>query len=240
MKHAAATLATAFLLFSFVMLAEEIHLKDGNKVSGTLMAVEGNVLQVKTNYGVVRIPKSDVVSIEFPENQPPKPENAAKKFPTIDEALEGTTYTNQTAKFLVKLPEGWIIAPTLRRESPDIVAALSSADATLFFLVTPEKFVGTLATYRVLVETQVQTKFTDYQKLEESNLSLDGRSAMRLIWKAKNPKAGNVPMQAAVYILPQQGGMVRLTFLTLEPLFADALPKFEKIAASYHSLDPAQ
>ena len=30
--------------------------------------------------------------------------------------------------------------------------------------------------------------------------------------------------------------MVRLSFFTLEPLFDGALPLFEKMAASYHSL----
>jgi len=29
--------------------------------------------------------------------------------------------------------------------------------------------------------------------------------------------------------------MVRLSFLTLEPLFDGALPSFEKMAATYHS-----
>jgi hypothetical protein len=39
-----------------------------------------------------------------------------------------------------------------------------------------------------------------------------------------------------VYFVPYDGRMVRLTFITLEPLFEESLPIFEKIALSYHSL----
>jgi hypothetical protein len=101
--------------------------------------------------------------------------------------------------------------------------------------MTPEKFAGTLATYEVLVETQYQTKFKDYQKLSQSDTEMDGRKGLKLIWHAKNPEASDASLKGLVYIIPYEGRMVRLTFLTLEPLFDGALPLFEKIAATYYT-----
>ena len=115
------------------------------------------------------------------------------------------------------------------------MAALKSPDEIYFFLVTPEKYLGTPATYKVLVETQYQSGFKDYEKMSESQIQLDGRSGMRIIWRGKNIAANNTPMKSLVYILPYDNRMVRITFLTLEPLFEEGLPIFEKIVASYQT-----
>jgi hypothetical protein len=45
-----------------------------------------------------------------------------------------------------------------------------------------------------------------------------------------------VPLKALIYLLPYENRMVRLTFLTVEPVFDEGLPIFEKIAASYQTL----
>jgi hypothetical protein len=87
--------------------------------------------------------------------------------------------------------------------------------------VTPEKYLGTLATYKVLVETQYQLKFKDYEKMSESQIQLDGKNGIRMIWRGKNAAANNASMKSLLYIVPYENRMVRLTFLTLEPLFDD-------------------
>jgi hypothetical protein len=119
------------------------------------------------------------------------------------------------------------------------VAALKSPDESLFFLVTPEKFAGNLTTYRVFAETQYQAKFRDYEKIAESDMKLDGKTGIRLVWRGKSPDNG-VPLEFLVYILPYEGRMIRLSFFTLEPLFKDAVPTFEKIGLSYRTLGPEQ
>jgi hypothetical protein len=221
--------------------AEEIQLKDGTKITGKLTGVSGDTFQVKTAYGDIQVPRAQVVSINFPENQPKKEgdegERAAK--PPVDESLHGTTYTNRSGKFTVKVPEGWLLAPELANQSQDIIAALKSPDQIYFFLVTPEKFPGTLSTYKVLAETQYQTKFKEYEKISESQIQMDGRNGVRLIWHGKNTAAHDAPMKSVVYILPYENRMVRLSFLTLEPLFDEGLPIFEKIAASYQTISAA-
>ncbi len=222
---------------SLAIRAEEIHLKDGTKLNGKIIAVEGDTFLVKTAYGNIQVPRQQIVSVSFPENEST---NATSESPgavpsLIDESLDGTSYTNRTEKFQMTFPTGWSLDPDLRKQSKDIAAALQSPDQTLFFLMTPEKFVGSLATYGVLAETQFQTKFKDYEKLSQSAIELDGKKGIKLIWHAKNPQANDASLKGLVYIIPYEGRMVRLTFLTLEPLFDEALPSFERIASSYQT-----
>jgi hypothetical protein len=238
MRKTACLSALSFLLLCASARAEEILLKDGTKVTGKLIAVIDDTFKIKTAYGEIQVPRSDVVSISFPENQPKKDsgEGAQSEGPLIDESLQGTTYINRTGNFEVTVPEGWKIAPEMRKGNKDLIAALESRDGTLLFLVTPEVFDGTMNTYRVLAETQYQTKFKDFEKISQSETKLDGRSAVRLIWRGKSLDAANTPLRFLVDILPYDGRMVRLTFSTLDPLFDDALPTFERIAASYHTI----
>lgn len=222
-----------FFSISSLLLAEEIELKDGSKVTGKLTSIDGNVFHVKTAYGEIQVPRSDVVAIRFPENGA----NSAKSSgdtPTVapvDEKLDGTTYSNRTAHFQASLPMGWTIAPELR-STKDIVAALKSEDQALFFLVTTEKYAGGLKTYEILVENQVQSKFQEFEKVSETTAKLDDRIGTRIVFKAKN---GTTAFTFLVYILPYNDSMIRLSFFTLPPLFDDAVPIFEKIAHSYHS-----
>jgi hypothetical protein len=226
---------TLAILFSLSLLqAEEIQLRDGSKVAGRMVSVNDNVFEVKTAYGVINVPRSEIVAIRFPENGADKkhPESPGADVPVVEESLNRATYVDRTAHFQVELPKGWILAPELRK-SPDIVAALTSADKTLFFMVTPEAFAGSLSTYRVLTQTQFQTKFRDYQMLSESEARLDGRTGIGLVFQGKSPDNG-IEIKFLVCILPDDKPMVRLSFSTLPPLSDDAVPVFEGIAASYH------
>jgi RNase P/RNase MRP subunit p29 len=218
-----------------VVRAEDIQLKDGSKISGRITSVNDNAFEVKTAYGVIKVPRTDIVAIQFPQNAPAKNEQGSgtsdSALPAIQESLDGTSYVNRTAHFQVQVPKGWVLAPQLRK-GKEIVASLMSTDA-LFFLVTAEGFTGSLSTYRVLVETQAQSKFRDYQKISETDAKVDGKPALRLVLQAKSPDNG-VVLKFLIYILADGDQMVRLTFFTLEPLFDDAVATFESIVSSYH------
>jgi hypothetical protein len=238
MKRIGSAWIAGLFLFCVPSHAEEIQLKDGNKVTGKVTAVTNDVFQIKTAYGNIQVPRSEIISIGFPENQPKTAKDAGTDSSPVVESLFGTTYTNQTANFQLTVPKGWMTSENLRIQSKDIIAALVSADQTLILMVTPENFSGTMATYKVLAETQYQTKFKDYEKISENEMQLDGRTSTRIIWHGKNTKANDTPLKSAVYIVPYEGRMVRLSFLTLEALFPDSLPTFEKIASSYHTVTP--
>jgi hypothetical protein len=229
--------ALVVLIIVSALSAEEIQLKNGSKISGTIVGVEGGIFQVKTDYGDVRIPRSDMVSVSFVDQGPADAETK-KEPPIVNESLVGTAYANHTANFDLVVPDGWLLAPELRKGQPDIIAALKSPDEAQFLVVTPEKFAGTLTTYEVFCETQYQTKFQDYKRLEKTDIQLDGRPGMRIVFQGVAP-SNRISLKFLVYIVQYEDQMIRLSFLTLEPLFTDSVPAFEKIAHSYQRHKPA-
>ncbi len=55
--------ALAVLSLAAVARADEIKLKDGSKISGTIVGFEDNSFKVKTSYGFAVVQKDQVVSI---------------------------------------------------------------------------------------------------------------------------------------------------------------------------------
>lgn len=81
---------TLLVLFSCLLVqAEEIQLKDGSKVNGRIIAVNGDTFQVKTAYGEIQVPRQQIVAISFPENEPNSAasESAGDAPRLIDESL---------------------------------------------------------------------------------------------------------------------------------------------------------
>jgi hypothetical protein len=229
----------AGLLFCFACIcavAEQIELKNGTKFTGTVVAVQGDIFRVKTAYGEIQVPRSDLVTISFPGAN--SADNITEKQSApVEETLSGTSYINRTGGFELTVPEGWVLGPELRKQQPDIIAALKSADQSQFVVVTPEKFAGNLTTYEVFCETQYQAKFQDYKRIEKSEIKLDGRPGIRMIFQGVS-STNHIGLKFLVYILQYEDKMVRLTFFTLEPLFTDSLPVFERIAGTYRLHKP--
>jgi hypothetical protein len=78
--------ALAFLPLAASARADEIKLKDGSKINGTIVGFEDNSFKVKTSYGFAVVQKDQVVSItvtgaakQLEPEGPKKPEPAAAK-----------------------------------------------------------------------------------------------------------------------------------------------------------------
>lgn len=228
-------LILAALVVCIQSVAEDIVLKDGTKITGQITGVAAEKFVVKTAFGEIQVPKTEIVSISFPENKPKEAPFSTTSKPAvmIEESIQGKTYTNQTEQFQVTIPDGWTTWPEM--VGGDIHGAIKSPDETLFMFYTPEKFAGNISTYVVLAETQLKTKFKDFEELSRSDVTLDGKPAIRIVWHGKNTTAHDTPFKALFYVVPGTGAMNRLSFLTIEDLFEPALPTFEKIAASYKS-----
>lgn len=225
--------ALILLLFCIPsVLAEEITLKDGTKITGTITSVTPSTFVVKTSYGEVELKRDQIVTIAFPQNRGDSTPKGDQPQP-VDESLSGTSYRNRSENFTLTIPDGWSLAPEFRG-GPEVKAAFKSADQTLFEMITIEPFNGKLSTYEVLAETKFQTQFKDYERISLVDAEIDGRKGMKIVWHAKNPDANNASMKSAVYIIPYDGKMVRATFLTLEPLFEDGLPFFEQSVKTFH------
>jgi len=226
-----AILLSAIFALAQLSFAEEIHLKDGSKLTGQITAVTADKFQVKTSYGEMQVPRTDILSIDFPENQP---KSAAKQSPVVDESLTGTSYVNRTGGFGFTVPNGWSLAPELK--SKDILAALKSADEAQFAMVTVERFDHPLPAYISMVEANMKASFNNFQEISQADATVAGQKAVRLILRG-DIKENNMPAKFMVYIFSDGENMTRLSFLTAEALFDESASRFEKIAASYRSID---
>ena len=90
LKHGtlcAATLALTLSAVAIAARADEIRLKDGKKLYGVIVAYEGNMFKVKTDFGYVLVEKDKIASIvpSTPASETPKTDApAAKKEPDRD------------------------------------------------------------------------------------------------------------------------------------------------------------
>jgi hypothetical protein len=218
-------------------LAEEISLKDGTKIVGHMSGLTADKIEVETSYGKMQLKRSDIVSINFPENAPASAGTspAAKEVTlNIEESLRGTQYVNKTGKFTLAVPADWKISGKLPRTAP-VVTGLSSHDDMRFLLVTQEEFSGSLESYKGLIEMKYQKTFGGYEALSESPVTIDGKSALLIMFRGISSKADNLPMQFLVAIIPSGTTYTRVVTWCVEPLFHETQPVFEKIVTSYHS-----
>src|SRR6202041_894426 len=88
--------ALGFLLSFAATRADEIKLKDGTKINGTIVGFEDNSFKVKTSYGFAVVQKDQVVSITVTDPAKQPEADSAKK-PNSDAAKKPEA-TNATAK----------------------------------------------------------------------------------------------------------------------------------------------
>ncbi|MGH9705712.1 MAG: hypothetical protein ACRD5R_03040 [Candidatus Acidiferrales bacterium] len=72
------------LVLPLTLSADELKLKDGTKISGTIVGFEENSFKVKTSYGYAEVQKDQVISISIsgaPKNAAPAPEKSEAKTP---------------------------------------------------------------------------------------------------------------------------------------------------------------
>ena len=62
MRNVLSALLFSAILFCQTTRAEQIQLKDGTKVTGKLVGITGDTLQIKTAYGEIQVPRAEVRS----------------------------------------------------------------------------------------------------------------------------------------------------------------------------------
>lgn len=232
-------LAVCWLLLRAILptAAEEISLKDGTKIVGRMISLQGDMIEVETAYGKIQLNRTDIITIAFPENAtatPPATPAAKDAGINFEESLRGTQYVNKTCQFTVIVPPDWKINPKLPRVAP-VVAGLSSHDDLAFLMVTQEEFSGSLDGYKGLLELQYSRTFGDYKELSASPVKIDGKSALLFSFRGISPKANNLPLRFLVAIIPSGTTYTRVATWCVEPLFHEMQPVFEAIVNSYRS-----
>jgi hypothetical protein len=228
------------------LAAEEISLKDGTKIVGHMTSLSADKVEVETSYGKMQVKRSDILTINFPENgtiastgtggSAATPTTASAKPPAIDDSLQGTQYLNRTGKFSLTLPPDWKINSNLVR-SPQTVSGLSSRDEMRFVLVSREEYTGSLESYKGLGDIQARRSLSNYEELSSSPITIDGKAGVLISYRGTMPKAENLPVQFMVAIFPSGTTYTRIAAWCVEPLFHEMQPTFERILTSYHSAD---
>jgi protein TonB len=221
--------------------AEEIVLKDGTKVIGRMVGIKNDKIEVQTPYGKMQIQRSDILAINFPENEGTAVSSTSAGKPrSVDESLTGTQYINHTGNFTLTVPIEWKMNPELRA-SADALAGLSSRDDMRFVVVQHEPFTGSLESYKGLVEVQTRRNLTDYEKLSEANVTIDGHPAVLLTIRGTNAEAHNLPVEFLVVIGSFGGEYVHGVAWCIEPLFNESQRTLESILLSYKRIsDPSK
>ncbi len=99
MKLAGVFLAL-LLVSGFAARADELHLKDGTKITGTIVGYQGTSFRVKTSYGYALVDRGSVVSITVSnsEAQPPASNKAAEHKADPAEAKTDASRSDAVAK----------------------------------------------------------------------------------------------------------------------------------------------
>ena len=234
-------LLIALSLFFTVVLAvsaEEIVLKDGTKIVGRMTAISGDKIEVETAYGKMSVKRGDIVTISFSDNSKASVSESARPSgtdkPKIEESLDVGQYINKTGEFSLSVPPEWKINPTLYGTS-DALAGLSTRDNMRFLLVVREEYPASIESYKGLVEIQARSNLGDYEKLSETPMTIDSKSAILMSYRGALAKANNLPVQFLSAIIPVGNAYYRVTTWCVEPLFNESQSMFEKIISSYHS-----
>ena len=186
--------------------AEELILKDGKTVVGTIVGYEGDMFRVQTEYGFALIRKDMVTSIRFEPGSsgnatPENGKKASASVPTartamktplrpskpldeplpanIQERVEGTEYVNDTFHFSMYKPPGWKIYGGISRETGRAIVAIATEDERTLLIVDRQVWTGPPDLSSGTVEENLRQAYQDFSKESESPAKLDGRAAIR-------------------------------------------------------------
>ncbi len=154
----------------------------------------------------------------------------------MDESLNGSRYINRTARFSLALPSDWIINEQVHH-SPSTLAWLSTPDKLNWVAVTRERGTGTVTDAKELFEVNTRKNLTDYEKLSESSVTIDGKAAVLIAFRAAVPGNSNLRVTYLAAIIPSANTSNTVMAWCAEPRFHDMRPTFEKILTSYRGTE---
>lgn len=123
--RAAGLLALGFLSAAVALHADELKLKDGSKVTGTIVGFEENSFKVKTSYGFAVVMKDQVVSITMSDASKSVEPSATSTAPAAAKPAKPETPKPQPVAKISAPPPSAAPAP-----KPDSVASAAATPAT--------------------------------------------------------------------------------------------------------------
>ncbi|MHB8755331.1 MAG: energy transducer TonB [Candidatus Acidiferrales bacterium] len=232
---------------------EQVSLKDGTKIVGNVIAVDGDTFTVQTLFSKMQIPRAQILSITFPENGQITPPVTTIVPRAIDQSISGGVYTNGTGHFTLTVPDGWQPSDALARKVSGAIGAVMAPDHHDMVIIQTLPAGGTAKEEVQILESTFQTSFEGFEKLSESSAQIDGVEADMISFRAIIA-IGNVrtqggtdepadttikaPIKYLVVVLPEPSETLMLMCVAPDALYAQFEPTFRQIVASFHSTAP--
>ena len=202
-------LLAALWVVAPVAAAEEVILRDGRKLTGTIRGVEGGVYRLETDFGVALIRKEWISHIDFSPGvgkeasggKPPAQKAAARllvrraRAPSpappplirerrvpggrVQEHTKGTTYINETYRFQLFKPPTWRVLEHAARSIPSAVAVLGTPDESTLLVVGSVLYDGPPSAYGKILEASLRQNYSEYVAKPEDQIRVAGRPATR-------------------------------------------------------------
>lgn len=233
--------------------AEELSLKDGTTIVGKVIAIHGDTFTIQTSFSKMEIPRAQILSIRFSENQAEGQTTApvtTAALKSVNQSISGTTYANATGHFTLDVPGGWQSNDELARKTSGAIGALTGTDHHEMILIQTLPDKGSAKEEVQILDSSFQNTFQGFEKLDESPIQVDGVEGDTLSFRALIA-VGNVRAQAGtdepadttvktpiryfVVILPEPGQMLMLMCAAPEALYPQFEPAFKNIINSFHS-----
>ena len=107
-------LPAALLLLAATARADELYLKDGSKIVGTIVGFEGSSFKVQTSYGFAVVEKDKIVKIIPAGGVPPKPESKGE----LKKESAADAKKKPAAKIIEASEKPPAVAPTTSQPAP--------------------------------------------------------------------------------------------------------------------------
>ena len=240
-----------------LVMAEEVTLRDGRKLTGTIAGVESGVYRLETDFGVALIKKEWIAHIEFSgtakgkagrekllaekavtappvrrRRPPPTPLIRERRPPggRIQERIEGTTYINETYRFQLFKPHSWRILEHAARNIPSAVTVLGTPDESTLLVVGSVLYQGPPATYAEILQSSLRQVYSDFETKPEDRVRVAGRVAIRRRFQGM---AGGYEWHGLVVNLADGSAHYGIIGVTRHELFGFKASVLSKIVKSF-------
>lgn len=187
-------LATGFLgmlcAVALIGAADEVILRDGKKLTGTITGVDRDVYRLETDFGTALIKKERIARIEFAPleerrtgaEKPASPPTIRERRPQggrVEERVEGNTYVNESFRFEMFKPPTWRVFEQAAQNIPSAVAVLGTPDETTLLVVGSVVYEAPPAAYANVLDNALRQTYSEFVAEPEVQIRVAGRTAIR-------------------------------------------------------------
>lgn len=228
-------------------VSEQISLKDGTKINGKIISVDGDTFHIQTSSSEISVPRSQIVSITFGAD-----DQAAKVASVVNivrQSIVSGTYTNDTAHFTLTVPADWKTDDEWAKKTAGAVGALSATDPYEKILIRTMPSGAPAKETAQLIASAAKTTLQGFQESAEAPVRIDNRDAYTFTFSALIP-LGNLRTQEGtdepadttvkalvkylVAVVPMEDRTVMITCGASDTMFDQVDPLFHQIVMSFH------